>query len=63
MRRYGLGLKSYRTNLTETSLTGTVNLHKHTVKDSNNLSILILIANFEFCILYLVNGRSMLELS
>ena len=34
----------------ETSITGTVNLCKYTIKDSNNLSIVIFIAYFEFCI-------------
>ena len=42
MRNWGLGLKSYRTNLMERSITGTVNLRK----DSNNLSILIFIAYY-----------------
>ena len=34
----------------ERSITGTVNLHKYTIKDSNNLSIVIFKAYFEFCI-------------
>ena len=34
----------------ETSSTGTVNLRKYTVKESNNNSFIVIIAKFEFCI-------------